>query len=320
MITAVELTTFDTIIVACSGGKDSVASVLHLLELGADPGRIELWHHDVDGREGSALMDWPVTRDYCRKFAAALGLTMYFSWKVGGFEREMLRHDTPTAPTRFETPEGISQAGGTRGKPGTREKFPQISADLSVRWCSAYLKIDVSAIAIRNQPRFRGKKVLVVSGERGEESPCRARYADVEPDKADGPGRDVTRWRPIKHWTEQQVWAILERWKINPHPCYWLGWGRCSCAGCIFGSENQWASLRRVNPHQFRRIASYETQFGYTIRRAESIEHAADRGQPYAAITEERIAVALAETFDQPIILDTWTLPAGAYGDSAGPL
>jgi hypothetical protein len=28
---------------------------------------------------------------------------------------------------------------------GTRLKFPQVSADLNVRWCSAYLKIDVMA-------------------------------------------------------------------------------------------------------------------------------------------------------------------------------
>ena len=31
--------------------------------------------------------------------AVALGLPIYFSWKVGGFEREMLRDGARTAPT-----------------------------------------------------------------------------------------------------------------------------------------------------------------------------------------------------------------------------
>ena len=86
-----DLHSYDHIIVAFSGGKDSTACVLHLKEAGADLSKVELWHHDVDGREGSELMDWPITRGYCESFAKALDLPLYYSWKVGGFEREMLR-------------------------------------------------------------------------------------------------------------------------------------------------------------------------------------------------------------------------------------
>ncbi len=100
-----DLDTYERIIVAFSGGKDSVACVLHLLELGVPRERIELWHHDVDGGpSGKPFMDWPVTRAYCSAFAAALGLPIYFSWKVGGFEREMIRHRERTQPTAFEEP------------------------------------------------------------------------------------------------------------------------------------------------------------------------------------------------------------------------
>ena len=38
-----------------------LAALLRLLDLGVDRDRLELWHHDVDGREGSTLMDWPFT-------------------------------------------------------------------------------------------------------------------------------------------------------------------------------------------------------------------------------------------------------------------
>lgn len=121
-LTLAELMTYQTIIVAFSGGKDSQACVLHLLELGVPRERIELHHHDVDGREGERLMDWPCTPAYCRAFAAALGLRLYFSWKVGGFEREMLRDGTATAPTRYEVPGGELREAGGRGPAGRRSE------------------------------------------------------------------------------------------------------------------------------------------------------------------------------------------------------
>jgi len=41
---------YDKILVAFSGGKDSIACVLHLLDLGIPRSSIELHHHLVDGR------------------------------------------------------------------------------------------------------------------------------------------------------------------------------------------------------------------------------------------------------------------------------
>ena len=179
------LNEYSKVIIAFSGGKDSLACLLHVLESGADKDKIELWHHEIDGREGSQLMDWVITPDYCRKVAEAFGIPIFFSWKVGGFEGEMLRANSRTQPTKFETPnDGILQIGGTRGKESTRRKFPQVSANLSVRWCSAYLKIDVCSAAIRNQKRFNNSKTLVVTGERAEESVARANYQEFEVNNA----------------------------------------------------------------------------------------------------------------------------------------
>lgn len=143
--------------------------------------KIEWWHHLIDGREGSRLMDWPVTEGYIRKAAETFGVRLYFSWKEGGFEGEMLRNNQPTRPTWFETPEGLKKAGGESGNPGTRRRFPQVSADLRVRWCSAYLKIDVSHRALVHQDRFRGKRTLTVSGKRAEESPPGPTTARLNP-------------------------------------------------------------------------------------------------------------------------------------------
>lgn len=90
---APDLSLYDRFIVCMSAGKDSLACLLHLFEQGVDRSRIELHHHLVDGLEGSELMDWPVTKSYCEALAKALGLRLYFSWKTGGFEKEMLRDE-----------------------------------------------------------------------------------------------------------------------------------------------------------------------------------------------------------------------------------
>lgn len=54
----IDLNSYDNIIVCMSGGKDSIACLLHIIEMGADKSKIELWHHEVDGRKGSSPMDW----------------------------------------------------------------------------------------------------------------------------------------------------------------------------------------------------------------------------------------------------------------------
>ena len=182
---AVDPLTYDHVIVAFSGGKDSMALVLLLLLLGVPRERIELWHHEVDGNEGSTLMDWPCTPDYCQRVAKALGLRIFRSWKINGFEGEMLKNNVPTTGYLFEVPGGGVESAGGKGDPGFRLQFPQKAASLVTRWCSAYLKIMVMDAAIRNQHRFKGARTLVLTGERYEESPNRQTYDVFEPHRAD---------------------------------------------------------------------------------------------------------------------------------------
>ena len=321
----IDLLSYDLYLVMLSGGKDSVSCLLDLIESGVPKEKIELWHHDIDGRESvTGLMDWPVTRDYCKKLAEALGLTIRFSWREGGFEREMLRENAPTAPTWFETPEGLETAGGNGKSLGTRRKFPQMATSLTTRWCSGSLKIDVCGIALNNDPRFRNKRTLVVTGERGEESAARNKYAEFEPHRNDLRNgkvpRHIDHYRPIKGWPEKDVWAIIERHKINPHPSYCLGWGRCSCMCCIFGSANMWATVRHIAPAQFQKIADYEQEFDCTIHRSKKTVHdLADMGKPFPNMDPLMIEQALSEEYTLPPIVENWVLPAGAFGENNGP-
>lgn len=318
-----DLTSYQKILVMMSGGKDSLACLLHLLEQGVDPSIIELWHHDIDGREGSTLMDWPITRSYCEALAKAFNIPLYFSWKVGGFEREMNKNNAITAPTKFETPDGIGKSGGTTGKPGTRLMFPQVSRDLRVRWCSPYLKIAVCSVAINNQTRFLNSRTLVVTGERALESPGRAKYKTFEPHTTNSPSprlrRHVDHWRPVHAWGEEEVWAIIEKYRVNPHPAYHLGFGRVSCMTCIFASENQWATVKRIAHKKFYAISDYEIKYGKTIDRDMSVRKQAGLGTVFGSITDEMVALALSTNYTAPIFIDNWKLPGGAFGESCGP-
>ena len=316
---APDLRAYRRIVVAFSGGKDSLAALLHLLDLGVPAHLVELHHHEVDGG-GPSFMDWPCTPGYVRAIAAHFGIPIYFSWRDGGFARELDRTEAPTAPIRFETPDGIGSAGGN-GPAGTRGLFPQTAADLRVRWCSPSLKIDVLAAAIRNQARFLDGRSLVVTGERAEESAARANYAVLERHRTATAMRDVDHWRPIHHWSEARVWDRVAASGIRPHPAYVLGWGRLSCRTCIFGSPDQWATVRFAFRAAFRRVQVREAATGRTIHRSLDVAQLADRGTPFQAaiLHSDELAQAEDVVWRLPVLADPWTLPAGAYGDAAGP-
>jgi 3'-phosphoadenosine 5'-phosphosulfate sulfotransferase (PAPS reductase)/FAD synthetase len=316
---------YDQIIVSYSGGKDSLAVLLMAMEIGAAKDRIELWHQHVDGEPGGrGLMDWPCTEGYVKATAKALNLPLRFQWKDGGFEGEMLRENSKTAGVYYEDVNGKVQfcPPSDRGKPATRRLFPQVSADLSVRWCSAYLKIDVAKRAINNDDRFKSAKILFLTGERREESTARSKYNEVEEHGCSGNKRRVDQWRCVIDWTEQDVWNIIKKHNIVPHPAYRLGWGRVSCMACIFGDRDQWASVRSIAADRFSRISAYEKEFGKTIKRDESIEEQANRGKSFVENAPDWL-IKLAMTNNYPedeVFTDDWQVPTGAYKRCGGPI
>ena len=316
------LQTYDAVVIAFSGGKDSLAAVLHVLDLLSwDRSRVELWHHLVDGEREEALWDWPVTSSYCEAVARALGLPLYFSWRDGGFEAEMLRNNQPTGAMVTELPDGGRAYSGGDGPPGTRRRFPQLSADLSTRYCSSYLKIDVGAAAIRT--RWPVGKVLMVTGERREESSNRRAYARVEQHRSHTQKRRVDQWRPVLDWDESQVWSRIQRAGILPHPAYYAGYSRLSCACCIFGGADEWATFRAVRPQQWTYLAELEGTFDRTLKRDITIPELTERGQPFPQVRNPLLRDLLnSPTYTAPITVDPaqWPLPPGAFRKGGGPV
>lgn len=194
---------YDFVIISFCG-KDSLACLLHCLELGFPPEKIELWHHLVDGE--TPFIDWPCSGAYAQAIAKAFGIQIYFSGRFGGFKAELLRENRKSSAYYFETPDGLAEKGGGLGKVLTRRQYPHVGKIEAGRWCSALQKIDVGRSALNNQARFLGSRTLFISGERAEESKQRAGYQDFEPHVCSAKHRQIDHWRPVHKWTTQEVW------------------------------------------------------------------------------------------------------------------
>lgn len=163
----IDLDMYETIILCMSGGKDSIACLDVLLQAGVPPSKIEMWHHLVDGNESEHnFMDWAFMDDYVKKLGLAFGIPVYNSWLKHGFEGEMLKENSTAHGHIFETPDGNVELGRDPKFTGTRLKYPQVSGDLKVRWCSSSLKIEVGKRSLANQDRFLHQNTLFITGER----------------------------------------------------------------------------------------------------------------------------------------------------------
>lgn len=297
-----------------SGGKDSIAMHLRLLDMGVPPEKIELWHHEVDGG-GEQMFDWPCTTSYCQAYADAFGSPLLFSYIDGGIRSEMYKENEVSKDIYFQDrPYGKFKIAKAQGKPNTRRKFPAISGDLRVRWCSDIAKIRVSKRAINNSDRLKEGNFLVLTGERRQESKNRANYEIFEQHSSKTKNRNIWTWRCVLDWTEKEVWEIIEKYRVQPHPCYELGYPRCSCMTCIFLSPSLWANTASLSPSTVDKFESAEEEFDFTLHDKKKIRDYISKGS--TNFTESALLRWKDEAlnvFQSPIIVDNWKMPPGAF-------
>lgn len=351
---------YDYILVGYSGGKDCTAAVLYLLELGVPKEKITLLHHCIDGKDNDneiLKMDWPCTRDYCQQFADNMGLNIKYSWREEGFSGELLRFGgskpiafeeldsntekitiTNTWKRTIELQESLEQAKSNNDvereeeilielkKLGYRFKFPAKSPSLTVRWCSSMLKIEVCNRLLRYaDATLKDCKVLFIDGIRREESAGRSHYNEMEMHTSSAPtkSRIIHHWRNIIEWDEQAVWDIIRRWNINPHPCYKLGWNRCSCAMCIFSMPHHFQGIKEILPKQFNQLIKLEKDISFTIDNKKDLTNYID-GAKSCVLNRDPELIKLAQSKKLPsdyiLNKEEWILPAGAFhGAEGGP-
>lgn len=383
---------YDLVVVLFSGGKDSAACYYKLIELGVPKERIELWHHDIDGYHASRRMDWKCTSSYVRAFAEAEGVPLRISYRKNGFFGELYRigasericWEDPDTGETFTCQPSKKQLESERIKElalddmeeelkklGYRMKFPAKAADLSTRWCSAYLKIAVADSVIANLDRLgqleeiggkrhkfpakgtthqgrwcsgalkaavadsvianleetrREKRILIVSGERRGESLGRSRFNEVELGRCCATsrmGRTVHQWRAVIDYNERDVWEVLKRHKLNPHPAYRCGWNRCSCAMCIFSMPHHFAGIRELYPEEFEKLCKDEEILKFTLDNNKSLlEYVGDAKSCVYHGDKEALHSLITGEFsvDDVYVKGEWKFPAGAFhGAEGGP-
>lgn len=382
---------YDLIVVLLSGGKDSVACLYKLLELGVPKEKIELWHHNIDGGHPSRRMDWRCTQNYVKALAEAEGMKLRISYRVNGFFGELYRigasepiewiePDTSEVKQCKLSPNYIKcqklkeqaadEIGSLLKEYGYRMKFPAKSTDLSKRWCSAYLKICVADAVVSNLDRIgelerlggkrlkfpakggthqgrwcsgslkaavqdsvtsnlektrTDKKILIVSGERRGESAGRSKYNEMEIHRTNAEKRfhrTVHQWRAVIDYSEKDVWEVLKRHEVNPHPCYRIGWNRCSCAMCIFSTPPLFAGIREIYPEEYEALRQDEKILGFTLDNKKCLDDFVGKAES-CVYWNDRAAVRSIQTGKfavKDIYVKDWKYPAGAFhGAEGGP-
>lgn len=129
--------------------------------------------------------------------------------------------------------------------------------------------------------------------------------------------RKVDTWRPVLHYSEEQVWESIERLNVIAPVPYRAGWSRSSCQTCIFNDEDIWATIKEYWPERLKRIVDYEVRFDLTIHREGiNVEQRANKGKVMKIDDEAVLQQITNKEYTLPIFAkkNEWKLPAGAFG------
>jgi len=232
----------DHIIVSVSGGKDSAALMQYAVDTyPAD--KLICVHAVID-------IDWKETIDVVRAQCDHFGLPLV----------EVQAVDKKGNKKGF-----IDQLKAPRIDRKTGDTKEYMVPDMANRWCTSILKtgpIDKYARALRGN-------VLVLIGERAEESSQRAKLEAWRPDikntLKDG-SRNIVKFSPILEYKEREVWDIINSNGIPTHPCYSWGVSRASCAICIFSSPKEIAIAAERAPEIVKDYINAEESLSTTFR------------------------------------------------------
>lgn len=209
---------------------------------------------------------------------------------------------------------------------GNRGKFPAKSGPHQGRWCSGSLKAQVEGRLYSDiEELATDAKILVISGERRQESAGRAKYNEMEIHRTNATARArrlVHQWRNVIDWDEAAVWAKIQQHHLAPHPCYAAGWNRCSCAMCIFGLPKHWAGIRELFPDWVAAVEEDERILGFTLDNKKTLREYIGNTESCVCHDDPKALAQLTTgvfTLDD-VYVETWALPAGAFhGAEGGP-
>jgi 3'-phosphoadenosine 5'-phosphosulfate sulfotransferase (PAPS reductase)/FAD synthetase len=169
-------------------------------------------------------------------------------------------------------------------------RFPSRKA----QFCTEFLK-ERAVFGACIGPALREGVVVQWLGVRRNESANRARAPFAQRIRFDD-RHDMLLFRPLIHWTAENVFAFARAHGLEPNPLYLQGMGRVGCFPCVNASKDELAAIGRRFPWAIDRLLGYEAAVMAASKRGIATFFAPDKTPEGAALSKRLKRRALADT------------------------
>ena len=223
----------ERIVVGVSGGKDSTATCLHLIEQGFAKGDFDRVFLDV-GWEHSE------TYRYLDELEKTIGPIVRLRQHV---------------KVKKEHQEIVNEIEKDLGHESDFVRYMVRWADFPSyfrKWCTRELKLK----PLKRYLRALEFEPINAIGIRWAESKKRAEYSEWEWNKH----LDVYSYRPILKWSYEDVIAIHRRFGLSPNPLYLKHSDRVGCYPCIYTRKDEIRYLEDARVRVIEKLESHISQ------------------------------------------------------------
>lgn len=246
------------------GGRMTAAAAVNLLSISGGKDSTAMWIHAIERGEAVTCVfadtgnEHPDTYAYIEYLEATLGpirrVRADFSGRIAGkrafIEAKWAEHGI--------SDEKIQRALAVLQPTGNpfldlclwKGRFPSTKA----RFCTQFLKVEVIEEQVTMPLLQAGHKLVSWQGVRADESYARSKLTEWDGDEA----ADFRIYRPLLHWTVEDVFAAHERHGVKPNPLYTQGMGRVGCMPCVNANKPELFEIGKRFPEEVARIREWE--------------------------------------------------------------